>query len=411
MAFLQLSDPLVPPHLRSPTLVSEAAVPRYWANIWSIVSMGHLAASTQTGKLRYIEDLYQHADRLLGPSGLDDALADMNDAALADVLESWFVSIRNRPRITRADELRWHAGLGFVTDVLTWLSRSRIPDDRLRDIEARLHRLSTLYGQLHVRKSRQTEMIRSLPAVVVEALYDLLDPVSSRNPFRHAKTRWRIYIAFILMLHQGLRRGELLLLAADAVKTGFDRKRQTLRHWLNVQQNEYDADTDGSIDSRYSKPSIKTAHSVRQMPVSPVTAQLVQTYIENYRGRPGHPFLLNSHFDSPLATESLTKAFREISNALPDAVRRELRDRTGKASVMPHDLRHTGAVVRLQQLIDNGDSMDEALQKMRTFFGWSKKSVMPLRYARAVFEERLADVWNDSFDDRVALLRAIPKGL
>lgn len=55
--------------------------------------------------------------------------------------------------------------------------------------------------------------------------------------------------------------------------------------------------------------------------------------------------------------------------------------------------------------------MDEALQKVRTFFGWSRKSVMPSRYARAVFEDRLADVWNDSFDDRVALLRAIPKGL
>ena len=177
--------------------------------------MGHLAESTQTGKLRYIEDLYQHADRILGPNGLDDALADIDDGALADVLESWFVSIRNRPRVTRADELRWHAGLGFVTDVLTWLSRSRIPDDRLRGIEARLHRLSTLYSQLHVRKSRQVETVRSLPASVVEALYDLLDPESSRNPFRHAKTRWRIYIAFVLMLHQGLRRGELLLLTAD----------------------------------------------------------------------------------------------------------------------------------------------------------------------------------------------------
>ena len=78
---------------------------------------------------------------------------------------------------------------------------------------------------------------------------------------------------------------------------------------------------------------------------------------------------------------------------------------------MPHDLRHTSAVVRLHQLLDSGDAMDEALQKMRTFFGWSKKSLMPSRYARAVFEDRLADVWNDSFDDRVALLRAIPKGL
>jgi hypothetical protein len=41
-----------------------------------------LAASTQAGNLRYIEDLYKHADRLLGPSGLDDALTDMNDAAM-----------------------------------------------------------------------------------------------------------------------------------------------------------------------------------------------------------------------------------------------------------------------------------------------------------------------------------------
>jgi len=53
--------------------------------------------------------------------------------------------------------------------------------------------------------------------------------------------------------------------------------------------------------------------------------------------------------------------------------------------------------------------MDEALQKLRTFFGWSRQSTMPSRYARAVFEDRLAGVWNNAFDDRVALLRAIPK--
>ena len=412
MTFLQLSDSLVPGQLRSVTLVGESAIPRYWANVWLIMSMGHLAESTQTGKLRYIEDLYQHADRILGPNGLDNALAGVDDGALADVLESWFVSIRNRPRATRADELRWHAGLGFVTDVVTWLSKSRIPDDRLRGIEARLHRLSTLYSQLHVRKTSQVETVRSLPASVVETLYDLLDPESSRNPFTRAKTRWRIYIAFVLMLHQGLRRGELLLLTADCVKSGFDKKRQTPRYWLNVQENEYeDGEADEPIDSRYSKPSIKTVHSVRQIPVSGLTAQLVQTYVENYRGRPSHPFLLNSYLGNPLATESLTKAFREVSKVLPEPVRRELSDRCGKDSVMPHDLRHTSAVVRLHQLLDSGDAMDEALQKMRTFFGWSKKSLMPSRYARAVFEDRLADVWNDSFDDRVALLRAIPKGL
>jgi hypothetical protein len=54
--------------------------------------------------------------------------------------------------------------------------------------------------------------------------------------------------------------------------------------------------------------------------------------------------------------------------------------------------------------------MDEALQKMRTFFGWSRQSTMPARYARAVFEDRLAGVWNDAFDDRVELLRGLPGG-
>lgn len=291
-----------------------------------------------------------------------------------------------------------------MTDVLTWLSKSHIPDERLRNIERRRHKLSTLYSDLHIRKSSQSEIVRSLPASVVETLYEMLDPESNRNPFEYRKTRWRIFSAFVLMLHQGLRRGELLVLSADAIKTSFDRKRQTTRHWLNVQENQYTVDDAGdSIDRRYSKPSIKTAHSVRQIPVSQSTALLIQTYVENYRGRPSHPFLLNSHVDNPLATESLTKAFREISKALPNAARQELNDRTGKIAVTPHDLRHTCAVVRLHQLLERGDSMDEALQKMRTFFGWSRNSTMPLRYARAVFEDRLAGVWNDTFDDRVAL--------
>ncbi|WP_193727850.1 hypothetical protein [Paraburkholderia franconis] len=144
----------------------------------------------------------------------------------------------------------------------------------------------------------------------------------------------------MLMLHQGLRRGELLLLTADCVRSGFDKKRQMLRHWINVRQDEYeDDDADEPIDPMYSKPSINTVHSVRQIPVSPVTAQLVQTYVENYRGRPSHPSLLNSYIGNPLATESLTRAFCKASHALPFAVRQELIDRCNKDSITPHALR------------------------------------------------------------------------
>jgi hypothetical protein len=48
-----------------------------------------------------------------------------------------------------------------------------------------------------------------------------------------------VYIASLLMLHQGLRRGEMLLLPADSIKSAFDRKQQRARHWLSVQENEY----------------------------------------------------------------------------------------------------------------------------------------------------------------------------
>ncbi len=401
-----LSDHLVPASLRGALLVDDDhGLPRYWASVWALMSNHDLAASSQVKKLRYVENLYGHADRLFGSHALDDALGNLNDVVLADILESWFISIRNQPSVGQADEARWRAGLAFVVSVVTWLSKTTLPTDRLRQIEARLHRLSHLYGQLHIRQSRHTSQVRSLPASVVQALYEVLDPSSAANPFPRVHTRWLAFMAFLLMLHQGLRRGELLLLTADVIKNAFDERQQRSRCWLNVQESKYSDDDD---DPRYSRPSIKTTDSIRQLPVSDAIAGLIQTYVENYRGKPNHAFLLNTQQNSPLSTESVTKMFAKISACLPTPILQELKDRTGKHSVTPHDLRHTSALVRLNQLLQQGDSMDEALQKLRAFFGWSRESQMPVRYARAVFEDRLSTVWNKDLDDRVAILSAIP---
>jgi len=402
----QLTNPLVPAALRGALLVDDVhMLPRYWVGVWALMANHDLAASSQLKKLRYIENLYRHADHLFGSHTLDDALGTLNDAVLADILESWFISIRNQPSVGLADESRWRTGLAFVVSVVTWLSKTTLPTDRLRQIEARLHRLSHLYGQLHIRRSRHTHQVRSLPAGVVQALYEVLDPLSATNPFPRKHTRWLAFVAFLLMLHQGLRRGELLLLTADVIRDGFDERQQRTRCWMNVQEDQY---SDADDDPRYSRPSIKSASSVRQLPVSEAMAGLIQTYVENYREKPDHAFLLNTQQNSPLSTESLTKMLVKISACLPSSIRQELKDRNGKHSVTPHDLRHTCAVVRLNQLLQQGDSMDEALQKLRAFFGWSRESQMPVRYARAVFEDRLSSVWNDALDDRIAFLRAIP---
>jgi hypothetical protein len=78
--FQQIYNPLVPVALHGPLLTDQSGLPRYWSAIWSVVSSGQLAASTHTKKLRYIEDLYSHADRLRGKHALDDSLGSLNEA-------------------------------------------------------------------------------------------------------------------------------------------------------------------------------------------------------------------------------------------------------------------------------------------------------------------------------------------
>lgn len=400
----QLADNHVPGLLQGPLLVDgKHGIPRYWVAVWTLMEGSHLAKSSLIKKLRYIESLYAHADRLFGSSSLDDALGSVDDALLSEILESWFVSIKNQPIVGPSDEARWRTGLSFVESIVTRLSKVALPLDRLHQMDARLHRLSHLYGQLHVRRGRRATHVRSLPASVVEALYVILEPSSTSNPFPRQRTRWLAFLAFLLMLHQGLRRGEILLLTADAIKGSFDERQGRFRSWLNVQESKYSNDD----DPRYSAPSIKSASSIRQLPVSDTISSLVQVYVENYRGRPNHAFLLSTQLGSPLSTESLTKMFAKVSAKLPSSVIQELRDRNGRSSVTPHDLRHTCAVMRLNQLLVQGDPMDEALQKLRSFFGWSRESQMPIHYARAVFEDRLSSVWNAAFDERVEVLRAL----
>lgn len=407
MAYKQFKFIQLPNALSRPVLVDANGLPRYWPIIWSALNSHELGVSTEAKKLRYIESFYAFADDLYDPGYLDGLLGRLELSALGDLLEAYFISLRNQPQVTHATEANWQTCLGFVKDIVERLSKTSTKTTSLSNIESKLHRLDILYGQLRIQRSRRPDILRSLPAEVVSAIYDLMSPESSTNPFKRTHTRWNAFLAFVCMLHLGLRRGEVLLLPVNCVKSSFDQREARMRYWLNVKQTE----DDDRHDSRYNKPGIKTADSIRQIPLSETTAALIQAYVENYRGKPSHPFLFNSLWDSPLSQESLTDYFRKITKAIPVEVMKQLNYRTGKHSVTPHDLRHTCAVVRLNQFLQDGDEMDIALQKMRVFFGWSRESDMPRKYARAVFEDRLSSVWSKVMDDRVAILRNIPEGV
>lgn len=393
------------PPISGPVLVDGMGVPRYWAAVWASFLQSDLAPSTLGKKLGQLESFYHHADETLGVGKLDDALAEVNVDIICSALEAYFLALRSHS-LTAAAEDRWQRALQFVTETVQRLTRSSLTQEHHHTLNGRVMQIELLNAHLHVSRRRRPERIRSLPSEIVEVLYEMLDPESSNNPFRDIVSRWRVYVIFMLLLHQGLRRGELLTFPVDVIKSGFDRNRQQVRYWMTVQFNEYEDD-----DPRYSKPSIKNASSIRQVPLSKTTALLIQEYAANYRGKPDHSFLINSQKQSPLSTEGVTKLFQKISASLPKQLRKILMDQMGHDSVSPHDLRHTCAVVRLNQLLSNGVEMASALEQMRAFFGWFRDSDMPLRYARAVFEDRLASVWNTKFDDHVEVLRSLPARL
>jgi integrase len=379
-------------------LVDTLGVPRFWAAVWLSFAPANLADATITKKLSGIDALYRYAEECHGTGHLDDALAAFSEDALGDVLEGYFFRIKNRPPITAASEERWQAALQFVLDTVRRLGRT---SERFIAVSHRLAQFELLQSHLHVAGQRRPERIRSLPPIVVEALYQMLDPECADNPFRAGRSRWLVYTLFILLLHQGLRRGELLSCPVDVIKSASARDTADQKYWISVRYNEYE---DEDEDPRYTKPSIKNATSIRQIPVTHVTARIVEEYVLNHRGKPEHSFLLNSQKRSPLSHERVTTIFNKISDSLPKDIRNALRDHTGADEVTAHDLRHTCAVIRLNQFLKSGD-MQDSLKKLRAFFGWSRTSDMPERYARAVFEHRLSSVWDDRFDDRVDLLR------
>lgn len=397
------NDDRLPSSLWGPVLLDKLGLPRYWSNIWSILNLNALHASTRTNNLRHIEALYSFTDDLKGPGFLDDIIAKVQINEIFALLEAFFVSIRNQP-VSNNSEKKWRTALYFLRNTLLLISKTDANYEKFVEGERKFHYLETLYDQLHVKKKSRTSKVRSLPANVVEALFEITDPSSSQNPFRNEKIKWQVYIIFTILLKQGLRRGELLLLPVDTVKSAFDKKSGETRYWLNVTENKYE-----TFDKRYSEPGIKTINAYRQIPVSKIVALAIQTYVENYRGRTNHSFLINSQLNLPMSNENITKIFSKLSRCLPKTVIKELKDRTGKESITPHDLRHTSAVFFLSKLLEMGDEMDEATQKMRVFFGWAPGSSMPLRYAKAVFQDRLSKVWNKIFDNQVDILRSIPK--
>lgn len=401
MTRIRLRDPHIPPALHGWLLIDFRGVPRYWSTVWTALEAASLGESTLSSRLAAIEQFYLSVEDQLGDDCLDSLIANLDFNQLESCLEGFFVSLRNRGAQNAGDHsMAWRTVIRFVRDCTDRIARTGSFKIPLDETHSRLLRLERLHNSLNLPQTRRSETVRALPAVVLEELYELIDPTSDRNPFKSESIRWRNFALILLMLHQGLRRGETLVLALDAIKMDFQSNGNGVRYWLDVISNPYE-----TADPRRDNPSLKNANAVRQIPVDPKIANVIETYVSNFRGKQSHSFLFSSQEGRPLSKRSVNDIMDALSSSLSATSTRALLDRRKIDKIHPHALRHTCAVVRLKQLIDAGTEMELAIQKLRVFFGWSRSSPMPQLYARAYFEDRLTSVWRDSFDLHVNALR------
>jgi len=381
-------------------LVDRQMLPRYWATVWTIFHAGGLAPSTHKRKLSDIEALYEHAEQT--NVCLDDLIARLDLDAIGHVLEAFFISLKNLPVPSSQALRRWNMAFHFVRDVCERIARSPHTARRMVEVREKIATLDRLYMGLRPQRRRIASKVRALPKDVVRELLDVATPGSASNPFESVSTQWRMYCLLILLLFQGLRRAEALVLRVDSIETQRDQETGASRWLLRIHLNE------ATSDPRAQVPSIKTADSVRVLPVTTTTANVIQTYVENFRGKPNHSYLMSSARQQPLSIEGVNKAFRRLSEALSKEARHSLKIATGTDFVTPHALRHTCAVLRMKQMLGQGQSPEQAMSHLRSFFGWAKTSLMPMHYAKAALDERLNETWNDALDERLEFLRGLP---
>jgi integrase len=310
-------------------------LPRFWPAVWALFHGAGLAPSTLKQKLGHIEALYEHTESL--GSDLDSSLAALDFDRLGTALEAFFVTLRNVQKPTPTALNRWNTAFHFIRHMSQRLEKNPAFGHRMAEIQERMALLDQLYLGLRPYRKRYGARPRAIPRTVLIEMLDAVQPGSSTNPFKSDATQWRAFVLFNLLLLQGLRRGETLLLKADFLISERDPRSGDWKWRLRVQENK------SEVDPRAQRPAIKTAESVRLIPVAAQTAKSFQIYLEGYRGKVDHSYFLSSVRGLPLSLEGVNKTLKRLSDALSPHARTQLFEITGVKVIQPHALRRSRA--------------------------------------------------------------------
>jgi integrase len=156
------------------------------------------------------------------------------------------------------------------------------------------------------------------------ALMDIVLPGSERNPVEDHATQVRNQLMISLLLHLGIRSGELLNIKVSDVDWS--------RNQIVIARR-----ADEKSDPRRRQPLVKTLD--RRLPLKDTLAQLMHNYVIHFRRKvPGarkHDYLLVTHKSGPtrgqpVSRSTLTKVFKMVAGA-----------NQSLSKLHAHELRHT----------------------------------------------------------------------
>jgi integrase len=244
--------------------------------------------------------------------------------------------------------------IDLIHEFISWhmhCAISRLPssDPRIQGIQAKLEAMEMAFKHLKLKSRSVTESKEGLSRSAQNRLLEVCHPDHPQNPW-HANVRTRNYLVMLLFLSFGIRRGELLKLYVSDCLT------QGIAPELRVQRRP-----DDSLDPRRLEPNVKTESRI--LPLSPVLAQIIDSYISTERRKVArarkHPFLIISQRGDPIALHSINSMLTQISIKHPEF-----------KGLHPHILRHTANTRLREKARERGQAYSDFEKNIKYINGW-----------------------------------------
>lgn len=219
--------------------------------------------------------------------------------------------------------------------------------------------------------NRRFEDVKSLSTSEIKSVLEIINPTNPLNPFENIATKIRNYAIIAIMIETGIRSGELLTITMNnVIRSSKGSNGLKIRRMQGVKK-----------DSRTKKRGTKGRE--RDVPISKATAELLDLYVEKYRGTVDSKIDLNWLFLSH-SNQNMGKPLSRL-----DGITSKIETATG-IKITPHKLRHTAAWQFCLRYKKANKEWKEVETKLVYQFGWSgSDSPEVIHYAKQYIKDEL----------------------